>query len=321
VFELKVSLYTITYTGIWYAGKPLTIEEIIPKAKAMGYEGIEIAGKRPHASPLDWDREKCRKVKELADSENLPIVAFASYTNFASPIMEERENELLMLREQIKLASWLEAPIVRVFAAWMGTVLHNGHGTYDFSRHTWNYPGCTLQDRKNWVVECLREAVKWAEDYGVTLALQTHGPVVRLGYEDTLDVVKQVGSKYLKISLDIGLACFDQFTQQSDEYIAKAVQACKDYIVHSHFNAKFEETPEGKVVQVPYDMPGLTPPGGSIINYPAFIRELKKIGYRGYLSYEVCTPVVKGGKLQGIEEVDRLARLAVRYMKDLIEKA
>lgn len=316
---MKVSLYTITYTGIWYAGKALPVEEIITKVKAMGYDGIEIAGKRPHASPLDWNEKVCKKIKELTASENLPIVALASYTNFASPIMEERENELLMLREQIKLANWLGAPIVRVFAAWMGTVLHNGYGTYDFSRHKWDYPGCTWQDRRNWVVECLKESAKWAEDYGVILALQTHGPIVRSGYEDTLEIVKQIGSDYLKISLDIGLGCFDSVTQQSDEYISRAVQACKEYVVHSHFNAKFEEK-EGEIIQVPYDAPGITPPGGSIVNYPAFIRELKKVEYKGYLSYEVCGPVIKNGKLQGIEEVDRLVRLAVKYMKNLIEK-
>jgi sugar phosphate isomerase/epimerase len=317
---MKVSLYTISYTGIWYAGPALQIEEIVPRIREMGYEGIEIAAKRPHASPLDWDKKRCEKVKELCNSYQMPIVALATYTNFASPIMEERENELLMLREQIKLASWLEAPVVRVFAAWMGTALKDGHGTYDFSRHTWKYPGCTHQDRWNWVRSCLEEAVKWAEEYNLVLALQTHGPVVRLGYEDTLEMIKQVNSKYLKMSLDIGLACFDQFTQQSDEYIAKAVQECKDLIVHSHFNGKFEETPEGEVVQVPYDFPGLTPPGGSIINYPAFVRELKRINYQGYISYEVCSPVIKHGRLQGLEEVDRQVKLALRYMKNLIMK-
>jgi sugar phosphate isomerase/epimerase len=317
---MKVSLYTISYTGIWYAGPALQIEEIVPRIREMGYEGIEIAAKRPHASPLDWDKKKCEKVKELCNSYQMPIVALATYTNFASPIMEERENELLMLREQIKLASWLEASVVRVFAAWMGTALKDGHGTYDFSRHTWKYPGCTHQDRWNWVRSCLEEAVKWAEEYNLVLALQTHGPVVRLGYEDTLEMIKQVNSKYLKMSLDIGLACFDQFTQQSDEYIAKAVQECKDLIVHSHFNGKFEETPEGEVVQVPYDFPGLTPPGGSIINYPAFVRELKRINYQGYISYEVCSPVIKHGRLQGLEEVDRQVKLALRYMKNLIMK-
>lgn len=63
-------------------------------------------------------------------------------------------------------------------------------------------------------------------------------------------------------------------------------------IVHSHFNAKFDETPNGDVIQIPYDIPeapGITPPGGSTPNHPALVRELKKIGYEGYFSYEVCS--------------------------------
>ena len=67
-------------------------------------------------------------------------------------------------------------------------------------------------------------------------------------------------------------------------------------------------------------MPGLTPPGGSLINFEAFVRELKKIGYEGYLAYEVCGPVLVNHQLQGIEEVDRLVKAALGYMKKLIAK-
>lgn len=36
--------------------------------------------------------------------------------------MEERENELLMVREQLKFANDLGAKIMRVFAVWIGTL-------------------------------------------------------------------------------------------------------------------------------------------------------------------------------------------------------
>ncbi|GAI24617.1 unnamed protein product [marine sediment metagenome] len=52
---IKVGLYSITYSGIWYKGGHLTIKDMIRKAKALGYDGIEIDLKRPHGFPLDLD--------------------------------------------------------------------------------------------------------------------------------------------------------------------------------------------------------------------------------------------------------------------------
>ncbi len=57
------------------------------------------------------------------------------------------------------------------------------------------------------------------------------------------------------------------------------------------------------------------------MNYEAFVRELKKIGYEGYLAYEVCGPVYVDHQLQGIHEVDRLVKAALGYARGIIAKA
>jgi hypothetical protein len=43
--RMKVGLYTITYLGMWYQGKALTLEECIQRAKQYGYDGVEFDGK------------------------------------------------------------------------------------------------------------------------------------------------------------------------------------------------------------------------------------------------------------------------------------
>jgi len=50
---MKLGLYSITYLGVWYRGRALTLDELIGRAREYGYEGVEIDGKRPHGSPLD----------------------------------------------------------------------------------------------------------------------------------------------------------------------------------------------------------------------------------------------------------------------------
>ncbi len=57
---IKLGLYSITFLGVWYRGRVLTLEEVINRAKKYWYDGIEIDGKRPHGNPLDWPRKRCR---------------------------------------------------------------------------------------------------------------------------------------------------------------------------------------------------------------------------------------------------------------------
>lgn len=266
------------------------------------------------------DKKTCDEIKELSDSLDLKLVALDTYSNFMDPVMEHREAQLVWLKELIRLADNLDIRIVKVFAGWMGTTLRDGRGAYD-RLYRLLLPYATDSERWNWIKDCIEEGAKWAEEYDVTLALQTHGPPVRPGYEDTLTMIKEIGSDRVKICLDIGLGCFDQFTQQSDEYIEKAVRDCRDLIIYSHFNGDFRQTANGDFIQEPYDSPGLTKPGGSLINYEAFVRELKKIGYDGHLAYEVCGHVLVNHQLKGIEEVDRLVKAALGYMRKLITKA
>jgi len=221
---IKVGLYSITYLGVWYKGEHLSIKDMIRKAKVLGYDGIEIDLKRPHGFPLDLDEKARAEIRELAKSEGIEIPVVAANNNFASPVPEHRENELLMVHEQIRLARDLGAKILRVFAAWPGVTCRNGIATYDITRGYERYSNLDSikLERWNWVKECLKEAAGWAKKYGVILALQNHRPLME-NYEDMLAMVKEVGSEYLKCSLDVPCEpC------QDDDYVVKAVKETGD---------------------------------------------------------------------------------------------
>ena len=96
--------------------------EQIRKARALGFEGIAIETKRPVASPLDLSAGDRQAIKAAAAAEGIEICAIESLSNFASPLMEERENNLAMMRLVIDLAADLDVNLVKVFAAWPGVV-------------------------------------------------------------------------------------------------------------------------------------------------------------------------------------------------------
>ena len=119
---MKFALLTVSYGGLFYAGKALNMEEQILKAKALGFDALSIETKRPVASPLDLKKNDRVRIKELAASEGITLCAVESMSNFAGRYMEDRENNLAMMQFVLELARDLDIEIVKIFAAWPGII-------------------------------------------------------------------------------------------------------------------------------------------------------------------------------------------------------
>lgn len=311
---IKVGLYSISCSGVWFNDRPaLTVEEFIDIAKKYDYEGVEIDLKRPHGSPLDLDSKRCAEIKAYAEKAGLPICAVAANNNFASPIPELVENELLMVREQIRVAKELGAPVLRLFAAWRGIVMRDGIATYEITK-TPNYLGMLKYQQFQQILACFKECAKWAEEAGVILALQNHAPIIET-YEDMLEFVRLVDSPNFKCCLDAPCLGWTK-EMQSDEHIIAATRAVKDLQVLSHANAEFVEQVDGSIEMISYDnheQPIVT-------NYPMFIKTLKEIGYDGFINYEFCHMPFHDGKVLGFNDyIEDQIRLACKYFKGLIQ--
>ena len=218
---MKVGLYSISCSGTWFNDRPaLTVEEFIDTAKKFGYDGVEIDLKRPHGSPIDLDEKRCAEIRAYAEKQGLEICGTAANNNFASIVPEQIENELLMVREQIRVTKQLGAPVLRVFAAWRGVVKKNGIATYEIPQQYHTYYGALDYELRQSIVNCLKECAKWAEEAGVVLALQNHHPIIE-DYQDMLDIVRWVDSPYVQCCLDAP-CCGWTAEHQSDEYLTKA---------------------------------------------------------------------------------------------------
>jgi sugar phosphate isomerase/epimerase len=303
---MKVSLYTITLNGGYYDGPAVPLLDIFPKAKAWGYDGIEIESKRPHGNPMDLDADARKRIRQAATDNALEISCIAAYNDYSSPIDEHRENELLMTREQIRLAADLGAPIVRVFAFWSGVTRQNGRITYDVARYNIDhrYPGTTRLEHWSHVRDCLCEAAKMAEDHGVTLALQNHTPIIQ-NYQDMLDFIDEVNSPALKACLDPPL-----MTSHSEDHYRKAIQATGALMVHSHFGGRFERQDNGRVVRsTAYSA-----------DEAMFLKLAKEIvDYQGHISYELCSPVLIGHRHADLDYALDQADLACKFMRGIVD--
>ncbi len=308
---MKFAFLTVSYSGQFYKGRALTIVEQIRKARELGFDGLSIEAKRPIASPLDLTKHDRQEIKAAAVGEGIAICAIESLSNFASPLMEERENNLAMMRLVIDLAADLDVQLVKVFAAWPGVVNDEDetafYGNYDHGSY---YRQLYPRDLRRWrrAVEGLRETADRAADRGVTLALQNHAPVLRPGYEDTLAMMRDVDRPNIGLCLDVPL--FEE--RQSDDYIREAVSACGEHILLSHYGAwNFRQSADGHVSQGP------SPSFGGEINYARFLTELQQSGYDGYLVSEYCLPCIRDHRLAGLDAIDAANTMALAYMKSL----
>ncbi|MGH9722144.1 MAG: sugar phosphate isomerase/epimerase family protein [Bryobacteraceae bacterium] len=322
--DIKPSLYSVTYIGLWYRGEALTMEQLLDRARRFGYEGVEIEAKRPHGFALDWPKSRCTDYRKRAKDMGLAITGVAAMNDFSSSIPEQREAELANVRDLIRMTGHLDAKVLRVFLAWPGAHrTADGGGHYDLAQRIWQYAHEGIPEAQLWAWcrDTLAEAAKIAGDHGVTLALQNHKPIIKT-YHDVLRMVRDVGSPHLKVCLDAPI-----MENKEADYLRKAVRDAGALQVQSHFGGEYErKQPGGEWLRPivrsdwgkPYERPGYWKDNF----YLPFIETLLETGYKGYIGYELChTLPVVDGKTVGIDFVDRNAQLALEFIRETIAQA
>lgn len=312
---MKFALLSVTYAGLFYKGTPMSIEQQIHKAKSLGFDALAIETKRPIASPIDISKKERERIKKVAADEGIALCALESMSNFCGRHMEDRENNLAMMKLTLEMAKDLGIDQVKVFAAWPGIINDEeaiaSYAPYDRGNY---FKPVNASDLRVWnrAIEGIREVADWANDMGITLLLQNHAPVLSPGYEDTLAMLNELERKNIKLCLDVPLF----FDRQKTEYVKEAIEACRDHIAYTHYGAwNFRQNADGEIEQEP------APTHGGKINYETFIAGLQEINYKGYLVSEYCLPLIKNHKIQGVEEVDKATKMAMKYIKGLIAKS
>jgi sugar phosphate isomerase/epimerase len=280
------TLFSVSYAGYWGQHR-LTLPEFFEKAAALGYSTVEIAGKRPHLSPLDYaDVESLMSVREAAERSKIEIATIAGYTDFTSGRQAAEvpfvEMQLRYVGDLARMARTLGAKIVRVFS---------GYFTDDA-----NY-------QQDWTqcVSALRDAAAICAGQGVVLGLQNHHDVGGSveAYEELLGDVDHPNLK----------AMFDPWSvalQESNLYESAKRMAphmvqttLADYVRLPRFRYRSELVNYERC-----DPPAVraVPLGQGFIDLDAFFAGLKEGGFGGYVAYEMCSPLRGGGSEANLDD-------------------
>ena len=297
---MKLALHSVGYSGTWGGQATFSLEDFLRKAAQLGYPAVELAAKRPHASPLDLAADQLRSIRRILAEEGLEVVCMASYHDWSTPPlhpdMAYTEKELLYLREVVELAAALECPLVRTYTGFF----HDG-----------------VPYRQQWdrCVDGLQQAARIAARHGVTLGVQNHSCIA--SHPDSLiDLVTDINETNVGIVLDAPMIVEHGLS------LRETVLGVGKRMVHTHLTDFVRRTRYRYIPEtVTYEEAGLemvaVPVGLGGVDYREFLGALVEIGYQGALSYEMCSPLVGGG---GEANLDRCARESFDYVQKVLQE-
>jgi len=319
MFKLKQSLDAVNYGAYFYTGNPLTMVEIVDRAVKFGYSAVDIWPHRPLAFPPDLNTQARKKLRSYADDKGIKFAAVDACTNFMRTdhiLVPHTEKELLYVRSCCELAADLGCKIVRILPAFIGYFWapYWDQGYCNTAMHSRTVEVSTQDDYLlEWdsVRSGIIDSAGIAREYGVTLAVQGHPPVVNC-VQDLIDLVDEVNMDNVKIGLDLPL-----FDKQDDDYIAKTVHQIGKKMIHSHtLGVRLRYGPSGVIYASEEVIPG-----DGIENWLPFFKACKEIGYEGYFAYEQCAPfLMPGHKKPTVEEIDRRQKVGFEFIKSLESK-
>jgi protein FrlC len=294
---MKIALHSVSYSGTVTPDQAaLPLMEVMRKAAQLGFDGITLAAKRPHALPLDLSPVDREQIVEAAADLGLEIACIAGYNDFCHTSAFDREINLAYTIECIKLARDVGAPIVRTFASGMGDL----------------HQRASVSQQIQWTIALAKEVAQVAEDLGVTLVIQNHSPIGN-DVHSLRQIVDGVDSPAYKAAIDCPL-----LTSSGVDY-AEGLGACEDVMAFTtagdwrFYPGPIARSPGGQVVTRRELM---VPLGQGECDWPAFLKLLREIGYDGWINYEMCSPAREGGSEANL---DRIASASLAYIRRAID--
>ncbi len=297
-FKVKTCLHSIGYAGLWRGQALLTVDEFLVKAKELGYDGVMIMAKRPHLSPLDYDKAARARLKKRIEDLGLTLVGLAGYSDFTAgidkPGIPHTEIQAAYIGQVAELAADLGTKMLRIFTGY-------------------ERPGIPYDKQYATVVEGITLAAKEAQKFGVTLVVQNHHDIA-IHHDAMHWMLKEINLPNVMAGWDAWSPTLEGLSKEEiresiltmKPYLVNTIAA--DYVVQPRYH--YDNTLTNYIADKP--VMRATAVGEGIIDYKLFINTLKEIGYQGYLVYEMCE-ILKGGG--SIANLDATAKKFLEYVK------
>ncbi|MGZ0170556.1 MAG: sugar phosphate isomerase/epimerase family protein [Planctomycetales bacterium] len=291
---MKLNLFSISYAGLW-GQDSLPVDDFIGKAAALGYDGVMLAGKRPHLSVLDTDERRIAELRAQLEKYNVSCDVIGAYTDFsmASSELPSTELQISYIEQLARVAQQLDTKIVRVFTA---------------------YEKPTEAPLASWrrLTEIFKEACDRVAQFDVTLAIQNHHDIA-IATPALLEFLADIDRPNCKLGFDAwspALRGEDLYESALMAAPHTAITTNADYVRFPQFQYRPELV---NYSHNDVDMVRAVPFGDGFIDFKAYFAGLVEGGFDGISTYEMCSPLRGGGS---IENLDRCASRFLSWMAE-----
>ncbi len=230
----------------------------IKRLKDMGFEGVQLMLDRWNATELNLSDEEYSEIKRKFYIGGLQIVALSGYVDFL-------DGDPSVRVEQVKKAL-IAAPKVgaKIVITWGG----------------FKKPNMNIENARKQVTEMLGQVIQTAVDNNVYLAIEMYDQCVIGTPKEIVTAIKTLKTDNLKIVMDPPNVFKGSDLNRVSKAIDDIVDSAEGNIILAH--AKDVLFKDGKR-ELPYA-------GAGQMDYPAYIKALKRVGYDYFLVVEHVSP-------------------------------
>ncbi len=253
--------------GIMMESLRLSEDEAIAKAVSMGVDGFQMYATYGDHSPENMTPAKIRELKSKMEANGLVFSALCGDLGHGFGNADKNPGLIEKSKRILDLAKELGTDIVTTH---MGVVPTDP-----------NHPRYQIMQEACYTLS------RYADSIGSHFAIET-GPETSAVLKAFLD---SLGSTGVAVNLDPA-----NLVMVTGDDPVKAVYNLRDYIVHTHAKdgVKLVDAPPEAIYGVtpmPEDMKHITcfreePLGRGHVDFPAYLKALEDIGYRGFLTIE-----------------------------------
>ncbi len=241
------------------------LEELIPNIHNLGFKCMHIALSK---SIKEFKPDICTMtpglamyMKELCIENKVDIAVLGCYLNLCNPDPEQHKQIVEKYKAHIRFASVLGCGVVGTET---GAV--NVEYKYEPANHT--------EESLNLFIENLKPIVKYAEQFGVIIAIEPVWKHIVCTIERARKVLDAINSPNLQIIFDPVNVLYTGNIDRQDEIIEQAFDLLRDEIAVVHCKDYVVEGDELKSIAA----------GTGGLNYPLLLKKIKQ-----YKPYVHCT--------------------------------
>lgn len=262
----------------WGLPQSLSLEEQLRFAARVGYDGVELSLTQKGALPYNAGSQRLEEIRLCAQACGIHIHSICCSLNWQASLTSDREEirekAKAHIRRQVDVAEALGAGAVLALPGFVNVGFTSRELFADPNEQSY-FPGSEIIDYEtawNRSVEAFRELAPYGEAHGVLICPENLWSKFLLSPMEMRHFLDEIGSPWVKAYLDVG----NMMLYGYPEHWIRCLGRERIGRVHLKDFRRSVGTLGGFVELLSGD-----------VDFPAVIRELRSIGYDGYVTAEI----------------------------------